>query len=219
MTLFYSMAAFALAASITPGPVNVVALGSGARFGLLPSLRHVTGATVGFIILLVSVGFGVYELLQRMPALMHAIQWFGVAFLLYMAYRLARDDGELGDANPQRGPTMLNGAVMQWLNPKGMARVVGRHGGVHRRRTHPHLAVRRDLLRRVLAFRRMLGRRRCHAAAAYARRSARTTPQSRHGRSARRKRGVSGGKLTVRATQRDVSRTPGNAPASSRAVA
>lgn len=30
MTLFYSMAAFALPASITPGPVNVVALGSGA---------------------------------------------------------------------------------------------------------------------------------------------------------------------------------------------
>ncbi|WP_087690007.1 LysE family translocator [Pandoraea sp. PE-S2R-1] len=118
MTLFYSMAAFALAASITPGPVNVVALGSGARFGLLPSLRHVTGATVGFIILLVSVGFGVYELLQRMPALMQAIQWFGVAFLLYMAYKLARDDGELGDANPQRGPTMLHGAIMQWLNPK-----------------------------------------------------------------------------------------------------
>ncbi|MDR3396100.1 MAG: LysE family translocator [Pandoraea sp.] len=118
MTLFYSMAAFALAASITPGPVNVVALGSGARYGLVPSLRHVTGATVGFVVLLIAVGFGVYELLQRMPVLMHAIQWFGVAFLLYMAYKLAIDNGELGDADAQRGPTMAHGAVMQWLNPK-----------------------------------------------------------------------------------------------------
>ncbi|AJC20823.1 LysE family translocator [Pandoraea pulmonicola] len=118
MTLFYSMAAFALAASITPGPVNVVALGAGARYGLVPSLRHVTGATVGFDLLLVAVGFGLYELLQRMPVLMHAIQWFGVAFLLYMAYKLARDDGELGDANAQRGPSLIQGAVMQWLNPK-----------------------------------------------------------------------------------------------------
>jgi threonine/homoserine/homoserine lactone efflux protein len=109
MTLFYSMAAFALASSITPGPVNVVALGSGARYGLLPSLRHVTGATVGFVVLLIAVGFGVYELLQRMPVLMQAIQWFGLAFLLYMAYKLAIDDGELGDADAQRGPT---------LNPK-----------------------------------------------------------------------------------------------------
>ncbi|ODP35857.1 LysE family translocator [Pandoraea sp. ISTKB] len=121
MTLFYSMAAFALAASITPGPVNVVALGSGARYGLMPSLRHVTGATVGFVVLLVAVGFGVYELLQRMPILMHAIQWFGVAFLLYMAYKLAVDDGELAspdDRQTPRGPTMSRGAVMQWLNPK-----------------------------------------------------------------------------------------------------
>ncbi|AKM30919.1 lysine transporter LysE [Pandoraea faecigallinarum] len=127
MTIFYSMAAFALAASITPGPVNVVALGSGARYGLVPSLRHVTGATIGFVVLLVAVGFGVYELLQRMPVLMQLIQWFGVAFLLYMAYRLAVDDGELGTAGyprdmaspgSQRGPTMLHGAVMQWLNPK-----------------------------------------------------------------------------------------------------
>ncbi|VVE86467.1 LysE family translocator [Pandoraea bronchicola] len=118
MTLFYSMAAFALAASITPGPVNVVALGSGARYGLVPSLRHVTGATVGFVVLLIAVGFGVYELLQRMPVLMHAIQWFGVAFLLYMAYKLAIDNGELGEADARRGPTMSHGAVMQWLNPK-----------------------------------------------------------------------------------------------------
>ncbi|MFJ2992158.1 LysE family translocator [Pandoraea sp. NPDC087047] len=118
MTLFYSMAAFALAASITPGPVNVVALGSGARYGLVPSLRHVTGATLGFVVLLVAVGFGVYELLQRVPVLMHAIRWFGVAFLLYMAYKLAVDTGELGDIDTSRGPTMSHGAVMQWLNPK-----------------------------------------------------------------------------------------------------
>ncbi|MBN4664658.1 LysE family translocator [Pandoraea nosoerga] len=118
MTLSYSMAAFALAASITPGPVNVVALGAGARYGLVPSLRHVTGATVAFVLLLVAVGFGLYELLQRAPVLMHAIQWFGVAFLLYMAYKLARDDGEIGDAAVQRGPSVVHGAIMQWLNPK-----------------------------------------------------------------------------------------------------
>src|SRR6516225_178616 len=37
-----SMAAFALATSITPGPVNIVALSAGARYGLRASLRHVT---------------------------------------------------------------------------------------------------------------------------------------------------------------------------------
>ncbi|HAT1553441.1 TPA: LysE family translocator, partial [Aeromonas hydrophila] len=41
------MAGFALAMSITPGPVNLVALGSGARHGFAASLRHVVGATLG----------------------------------------------------------------------------------------------------------------------------------------------------------------------------
>ena len=52
-TLFLSMAAFALAASISPGPVNIVALSSGAQYGFRPSLRHVSGATLGFTLLLV----------------------------------------------------------------------------------------------------------------------------------------------------------------------
>ncbi|MGL4410466.1 MAG: hypothetical protein ACRCTU_18935 [Zoogloea sp.] len=40
-SLLLSMAGFALAMSITPGPVNLVALGSGARHGFAASLRHV----------------------------------------------------------------------------------------------------------------------------------------------------------------------------------
>ena len=41
MSILASMAAFALATSITPGPVNVVALGSGARHGFAASLVFV----------------------------------------------------------------------------------------------------------------------------------------------------------------------------------
>jgi len=63
------MAAFALASSITPGPVNIVALSAGAQFGLRASLRHVTGATLGFTLLLVLIGLGLHELLLRVPAL------------------------------------------------------------------------------------------------------------------------------------------------------
>ncbi|KPX13161.1 Amino acid transporter LysE, partial [Pseudomonas syringae pv. daphniphylli] len=35
-----SMAAFALASSITPGPVNIVAFSAGARYGGWPGMRH-----------------------------------------------------------------------------------------------------------------------------------------------------------------------------------
>lgn len=118
MTVLLSMAAFALAASITPGPVNLVVLSSAARHGIGVSLRFVTGATLGFTLLLLLTGLGLHELLRRLPYLVAAIQWGGVAFLLYMAFRLALDDGRLGEQGRGRAPTLLQGAVLQWLNPK-----------------------------------------------------------------------------------------------------
>lgn len=128
MSAFFSMAAFALAASISPGPVNIVALGAGAQHGFTASLRHVTGATLGFTTLLVLTGFGLRELLIQWPEISQAIQWAGVAFLLFMAWKLALDSGEIGgnSSNGRRPPSMVLGALMQWLNPKAwLAAIAG----------------------------------------------------------------------------------------------
>ncbi|SEN17561.1 Threonine/homoserine/homoserine lactone efflux protein [Pseudomonas sp. ok272] len=118
MSLILSMAAFALAASITPGPVNIVALSSGAQYGFVASQRHVLGATLGFVLLLVLMGVGLHELLTRWPGLTRGVQMAGVAFLLFMAWKLAIDDGRLSAKDSRQAPTMLYGALMQWLNPK-----------------------------------------------------------------------------------------------------
>ncbi|KAA0087371.1 LysE family translocator [Trinickia soli] len=126
MDIFLSMAAFALASSITPGPVNLVALGSALQYGLGASMRHVTGATFGFTLLLLLTGFGLRELLALLPGLTRFIQWAGVAFLLYLAYKLAVDDGRIGLRNTASGPSLMKGAAMQWLNPKAwIASVAG----------------------------------------------------------------------------------------------
>ncbi|MBU7438542.1 LysE family translocator [Paraburkholderia fungorum] len=118
MTVLLSMAAFALASSISPGPVNVVALSAGAQHGFNASMRHVTGATVGFTLLLLLIGLGLHELLAYFPNLIDIVKWAGIGFLLYMAYKLAVDDGKLGADKPTRGPSFAYGAAMQWLNPK-----------------------------------------------------------------------------------------------------
>ncbi|RFP09974.1 MULTISPECIES: LysE family translocator [unclassified Duganella] len=126
MSILISMAAFALASSITPGPVNIVALSSGAQHGFRASMRHVTGATVGFTALLLLTGLGLHELLIQLPALTRAIQLAGVAFLLFMAWKLARDDGALSSGDAAKGPSLAAGAAMQWLNPKAwVASVAG----------------------------------------------------------------------------------------------
>jgi len=126
MSLLLSMAGFALASSISPGPVNLVALSAGARHGFSASMKHVTGATVGFCLLLLLTGFSLQELLSRWSGSMKLIQWAGVAFLFYMAFKLAVDKGDLHSSGTAAGPSMLTGAAMQWLNPKAwLASVAG----------------------------------------------------------------------------------------------
>ncbi len=67
MSLLLSMAGFALAMSISPGPVNLVALSAGAQYGFRASLRHVVGATLGFILLLLLMGLGLGAALSHWP--------------------------------------------------------------------------------------------------------------------------------------------------------
>jgi len=125
MSLSLSMAAFALASSLSPGPVNIVALGAGAQFGLGPAMRHVSGATLGFSLLLLLIGLGLSELLMRWPWLTDMVRLAGVTFLLYMALRLATADGRLDGPQSLR-PTLRHGALMQWLNPKAwLASIAG----------------------------------------------------------------------------------------------
>lgn len=126
LSLYLSMSAFALAASITPGPVNILVLSSGVQYGFRPSLRLVFGATAGFCLLLLLIGLGLHELLEAFPELTTIIQWAGVAFLLFMAWKLMASSGELGKSDAASGPKAITGAVMQWLNPKAwLASIAG----------------------------------------------------------------------------------------------
>ncbi|HKN02569.1 MAG TPA: LysE family translocator [Buttiauxella sp.] len=118
MNVMLSMMIFALVSSVSPGPVNLVALSSGVSFGWRACVPHVTGATIGFTLLLLATGYGLYEVLNAWPVLLQIVNFGGVAFLLWMAWRLARDNGEFSRHQQSRAPSAFNGALMQWLNPK-----------------------------------------------------------------------------------------------------
>ena len=56
LSVVLPMSAFALVASISPGPVNNVGLNSGARYPFSKGLIFITGATLGFVILFLAIG-------------------------------------------------------------------------------------------------------------------------------------------------------------------
>lgn len=68
LAMILPMSAYALASSISPGPVNLVCLNSGTRYPLSQGLVFVTGATLGYIALFVAVGLGLYSVLTVVPA-------------------------------------------------------------------------------------------------------------------------------------------------------
>lgn len=118
LPLLLPMSAFALAASISPGPVNIVCLSSGTHYPIAQGLTFVTGATLGFVALFLGIGAGLYSLLHVMPLLGEILRWAGIVFLLYLGYQLLQHDGRLQEQGSDSAPGFMAGAMMQWLNPK-----------------------------------------------------------------------------------------------------
>ncbi|MEY5029456.1 MAG: hypothetical protein RLZ63_1771 [Pseudomonadota bacterium] len=62
LSLWLSMAGFAVATSITPGPNNTMLLASGVNFGFRATLPHALGINLGGLVLWVAVGLGLGQL-------------------------------------------------------------------------------------------------------------------------------------------------------------
>ncbi len=116
-----AFALFAFAASITPGPNNLMLLASGANFGFRASVPHLLGVASGFLLLVASVGFGLAAVFARLPWAYAAMRWIGAAYLLYLAWRIARQapPDAAAPATARARPMSFGGAVaFQWVNPK-----------------------------------------------------------------------------------------------------
>ncbi|AYG44583.1 LysE family translocator [Pseudomonas sp. Leaf58] len=109
---------FALVASISPGPTNLLILAHGARQGLRASLAPI-GAACGAaatIVLLVSLGLG--ELLLRHPLAQQLMSWAGVLWLSWLAWNMLRSAGAPLQGPLAQGFSALSAASLQVVNPK-----------------------------------------------------------------------------------------------------
>lgn len=111
-------ALFALATSASPGPVNIVAASSGIAFGLRRTLPQVLGATIGFSSLLVAMGLGMQVLITGLPIMHTVLKVLGSLFLAYLAWKLWRASGSTAEVVISSPPSLLDGLIAQWVNPK-----------------------------------------------------------------------------------------------------
>ena len=116
---------FSTVMAFTPGPNNAMLASSGSRFGLARTLPHVAGVTLGFPVMIFLVGLGLASILLASPLLQLAMKSVSCAYLLWMAFQIARSDSTKESRGRDKPLTFLQAAAFQWINPKAWLMAVG----------------------------------------------------------------------------------------------
>ncbi|MDD1019918.1 LysE family translocator [Pseudomonas sp. TNT2022 ID1048] len=124
--LLLAFALFALVTSITLGPNNTLLLASGVNFGFNRSIPHILGISCGFFVLVLAVGLGLGAVFEAYPLLYSVLRYVGAAYLLYLAWKIARS-GPISEEQQGQGQPLgyWGAAAFQWVNPKAWVMAVG----------------------------------------------------------------------------------------------
>lgn len=115
---FLALAAFALVSSITPGPNNLMLMASGANFGFRRTVPHMLGIGLGFGLMVVLVGLGLVRIFDAFPVTHLILTVVGVAYLLWLAWKIAHAAAPDAARAGARPFTFLQAVLFQWVNPK-----------------------------------------------------------------------------------------------------
>ena len=116
---------FIIAASITPGPNNILILASGVNYGIRKSLPHYIGIGIGFPLMVISVGLGAGVIFRQFPSLHTVLKLIGVFYLLYLAYKVATASHNKIETENKKPFTFIQAVLFQWINPKGWIMAIG----------------------------------------------------------------------------------------------
>ncbi|OYR08318.1 LysE family translocator [Brucella grignonensis] len=113
-----SLASFVFAATITPGPNNIMVMASGANFGLRRSIPHLLGISVGVLLIIVLAGVGLMAIFDALPSLETVLRVVSTVYLLWLAWKIANVPPPDAGKAAGRPLSFLQAAAFQWVNPK-----------------------------------------------------------------------------------------------------
>ncbi|MCB1336967.1 MAG: LysE family translocator [Maritimibacter sp.] len=117
--LLLALYGFVAIMCFTPGPNNLMLMASGTNYGFPRSVPHLLGVVLGFSLMVVLVGLGLAAMFTRYPEARTALKIASVAYLLYLAWKIARAAPPESAAATGRPLTFLQASAFQWVNPKG----------------------------------------------------------------------------------------------------
>ena len=117
--LTFAAAVFFLIA--TPGPGVLSTAGVGSAFGARAGARYVLGLFIGTNIVSLGVISGVAAVVLAWPPLRVALFAASIAYLLYLALRIATAGTKVAFIPATREPGIVDGLALQAINPKAYA--------------------------------------------------------------------------------------------------
>lgn len=113
-----ALLSFATAMSFTPGPNTTLSTALGANLGLRRALPFILAVPTGWTLMMLACGVGLAALVLAAPPLRWAIKFGGIAYLVWLAWKLA-GARRLGEADPaQLQVGFWQGVGLQFLNVK-----------------------------------------------------------------------------------------------------
>lgn len=115
---FMALLVLATAMSFSPGPNTTLSTTLAANGGLPRAMRFVLAVPIGWTLLLALCAAGIGALVVAVPALRWVIKALGIAYLLWLAFKLSGSAtfGKAGDAAVRVG--FVQGVMLQFLNIK-----------------------------------------------------------------------------------------------------
>ena len=117
LNILFALISFYFVMYVTPGPNNAMVLTSGIKFGFFKSIPHMSGITIGHVLQLILVCFGLGKIFQIFPQLQNILKILCSLYLLYLGYRIIGSFSKIkvDDGRPLK---FYEAALFQIVNPK-----------------------------------------------------------------------------------------------------
>jgi threonine/homoserine/homoserine lactone efflux protein len=114
---------FSTAMAFTPGPNTMLSAALAANGGLRRALPFIAGVPVGWGLLLLACAGGLGALIQAVPVLRGGIKAAGLAYMLWLAWKLARSS-RMAEADGGLQVSFGQGVALQFVNIKAWMNAV-----------------------------------------------------------------------------------------------
>ena len=102
LNLFIALVSFYFVMYVTPGPNNAMVLTSGLKFGFFKTIPHMSGITIGHILQLILVCFGLGKIFQIFPEIQNVLKIICAIYLLYLGYKIIGSFSKIKEDNSRQ---------------------------------------------------------------------------------------------------------------------